>query len=197
MTVLGAGQDHVAAGSQCGDGCPCYSIIQAIGTTNDLSRRAFLDGMRQVAAAVTVVTTDGPGGRHGATVSAFASVSADPPTILVCLRSSSRICEAVGRNRLFTVSALNTEHVVVARAFAGEFDASKSDRFADVRLEPFDHLAPGIAGASCFACSTVQMLEQHTHTIVIGHVARITTTRRRPLLYHDAAYRRLETGEPL
>ena len=37
------------------------------------ARDAFLAAMRQVAATVTVVTTDGPDGRMGATVSAFTS----------------------------------------------------------------------------------------------------------------------------
>ena len=53
-----------------------------------------------------VVTTDGPGGRYGATVSAFSSVSADPPTILVCLKSESRIARAVAVNGTLCVNVL-------------------------------------------------------------------------------------------
>ena len=60
-----------------------------------VSRERFVGAMREVAASVTVVTTDGPCGRHGATVSAFSSVSADPPTVLVCLHADSRIAKAV------------------------------------------------------------------------------------------------------
>ena len=56
-----------------------------------LGRDNFLQAMRRVASSVTVVTTDGPHGRHGATVSAFCSVSADPPSVLICLRADSRI----------------------------------------------------------------------------------------------------------
>ena len=56
-----------------------------------VSRDLFIKGMRQVASSVAVVTTLGAHGRHGATVSAFSSVSADPPQLLVCLRSASRI----------------------------------------------------------------------------------------------------------
>ena len=46
-------------------------------------RDDFLNGMRYVANSVTVVTTDGKAGISGATVSAFSSVSADPPMVLV------------------------------------------------------------------------------------------------------------------
>ena len=58
------------------------------------ARDAYVHAMRRVASSVAVVTTDGPAGCHGATVSAFSSVSADPPTILVCLRGGSRIAAA-------------------------------------------------------------------------------------------------------
>lgn len=150
--------------------------------------------MRQVATTVTIVTTDGPGGRHGATVSAFTSVSADPPTILVCLRSTSRICTAVSRNRVFTVSVLSEQDREMARAFAGELDATLADRFDGINLAVFPGLAPGIEGATIFACSIAHVLVQHSHTIVIGHVAHISMTRQPPLLYHDAAYQRLSNG---
>ena len=53
-------------------------------------RQAFIDAMRQVASTVTVVTTDGPEGQAGATVSAFASLSAAPPSVLVCLKAGTQ-----------------------------------------------------------------------------------------------------------
>ena len=61
---------------------------------SDQQRTAFIHAMRGVAARVTVVTTNGKAGQRGATVSAFCSVSADPPTILVCLNKSSGIADA-------------------------------------------------------------------------------------------------------
>lgn len=152
--------------------------------------RVFVEGMRSIAATVTVVTTDGPAGRHGATVSAFASVSADPPTLLVCLRSASRICTAALRNRTFTVTALAEPDSRVARIFAGEFDTADSNRFASVSLASFPGLAPGISGGTCFACRLVRSIDQHTHTILIGSVLRVATARRPPLLYHDRGYGR-------
>lgn len=158
------------------------------------TRQAFLDGMRHVAASVTIVTTEGAAGRQGATVSAFSSVSADPPTVLVCLRSASRICSAVRSNRIFTVSVLPEQLRDVARAFAGEFDSTLVDRFDGIALERFAGLAPGIEGASIFACNVAELIEQHTHTIVIGHVAHVVTARLPPLLYHCAAYGGVRPG---
>lgn len=159
------------------------------------SRKAFLEGMRQVASSVTVVTTDGPAGRYGATVSAFSSVSADPPTVLVCLRSNSRICSAVRLNRVFTVSVLTEQLGEVARTFAGEFDTTRADRFDGIGIEPIAGLAPGIRGATIFACTVAELIERHTHTILLGHVVHVATVRHPPLLYHCAAYRGIRPGE--
>jgi flavin reductase (DIM6/NTAB) family NADH-FMN oxidoreductase RutF len=194
MTIL---DDRQESGMSHGRGRPACrppAATQMADAPHEALRGAFISAMRHVAAAVTVVTTDGPAGHHGATVSAFAAVSADPPTVLVCLRSASRICAAVISNRLFTVSALTDQDQDVARRFAGEFDAATSDRFAGIRLEAFPCLAPGIAGASGFACSVTRTVEQDTHTIVIGRVMRVAHAQRGPLLYHDGAYGQLLRG---
>jgi len=173
------------------EGCVTASSTEPAEPPRQAFRQDFLEGMRHVARSVAVVTTDGPGGRHGATVSAFASVSADPPTVLVCLRSASRISAAVGRDGVFTVSVLTEQDQDVARAFAGEFDAARADRFADVRLASLPGLAPGIANTTIFACTVIEMLQQHTHAVFIGHGARVVAARRPPLLYHDGSYTRL------
>ena len=54
--------------------------------------------------------------KHGANVSAFASVSADPPTVMVCLRSDSRIAKAVVQNKNFAacVLAKNTAEMAIS-----------------------------------------------------------------------------------
>ena len=63
-------------------------------------RDRFLQGMSCAAATVNVVTTDGPGGRAGVTVSAMSSVSADgdAPTLLVCVHEKSPTARTIGRD---------------------------------------------------------------------------------------------------
>ena len=46
-----------------------------------VDRSLFIEAMRHVAQSVTVVTTQGDDGPTGATVSAFSSLSADPPSV--------------------------------------------------------------------------------------------------------------------
>ena len=83
------------------------------------ARADFVAAMRGVANSVTIVTTDGPAGRCGATVSAFASVSADPPMVLVCLHAQSTIAALAQENGVFCVNVLPEGAGELAVRFAG------------------------------------------------------------------------------
>jgi flavin reductase (DIM6/NTAB) family NADH-FMN oxidoreductase RutF len=48
------------------------------------------EAMGRTAAGVTVVTTDGPAGRAGLTVSSPCSLSLEPASILFCVHAGSR-----------------------------------------------------------------------------------------------------------
>ena len=76
-----------------------------------VERDRFLAAMRRVAATVTVVTTAGPGGRLGLTVSAMSSVSADPPSLVVGIHSGSPVAAAITRNSCFAVNLLDASQV--------------------------------------------------------------------------------------
>lgn len=164
------------------------------GPERDALRGGFLRAMRQVAHSVMICTTDGSAGRHGATVTAFASVSADPPTLLVCLRGESRIATAVRANGVFTLSRLAAGQEVIARIFAGADDAERPDRFAGIALAPFPGLAPGLVRAGAFACRLVRAMDHCTHVIMIGEVLRVALAHGPPLLHHEGGFDRPAAG---
>lgn len=155
------------------------------------SRDAFLAAMRHVAASVTVVTTDGGAGLAGATVSAFCSVSADPPTVLVCLRAESRIGRAVADNGVFTVSVLPEDKADIAHRFAGGLDDTGADRFAGVALAQIPENAPGILGTTAFACRLIRTIRESTHLMCIGEVRKVLPGPATPLAYLAGAYCRV------
>lgn len=150
-------------------------------------REAFIAAMRQVAATVTVVTTDGPAGKAGATVSAFTSLSADPPSVLVCLKADSTIARAVEANGTFAVNILPEDAVEVARRFAGIFDKERPDRFEgmDVLNTEFGPLLPR---ATAFTCSLTHRHVHGSHAICIGNVVGISDAGERPLTYMSGAF---------
>jgi len=155
------------------------------------TRDSYIAAMRQVAGSVAVVTTAGPTGRYGATVTAFCSVSADPPTVLVCLRGGSRIAEAVQANGVFTLNVLPEDADMIARTFAGEFDGLHEDRFASVTLVEQEGLAPAIADTLSLACRMVRSERHESHSILFGAVSAIGHRPLPPLAYHDGGYRGL------
>ncbi len=152
-----------------------------------VDRDVFLAAMRQVAATVTVVTTDGPAGRVGATVSAFTSLTADPPSVLVCLRSDSRIARAVIENRAFCVNVLPEDAVDVARAFAGPSPETPSDRFCDLSVTDGAQ-GPILARATAFSCALTDQVIHGSHAICIGSVLDLANAGEKPLTYLSGSY---------
>jgi flavin reductase len=154
-----------------------------------MGRGEFIDAMRRVASIVTVVTTDGPEGRHGATVSAFASVSADPPSVLVCLKADSRIARMVGRNRVFCVNVLRDSDERTADLFAGRLQPEAGDHFAGIALAESAYRPPVLAASACaFSCDIAEAMPFGSHVIIIGHVREVRRGAAMPLTYLDGAY---------
>jgi flavin reductase (DIM6/NTAB) family NADH-FMN oxidoreductase RutF len=154
-----------------------------------VDRRAFLNGMRGVAHSVAIVTTDGTAGRHGATVTSFCSVSADPPTLLVCLHAGSRIAETVKANRTFCVNVLRESAVRLAERFAGRTAGQSSDRFDGVMIHSDAGVAPILADAAvAFHCVLAEALTSGSHVIAVGSVESVHTADEAPLTYVDGAY---------
>lgn len=158
---------------------------------NPVDRGDFLTAMRAVANSVTVVTTDGEAGRHGGTVSAFCSVSADPPTVLVCLHGDSRIAETVEQNGAFCVNVLTTKNQHISDRFAGRHDETVADRFEGIELDEASDTPPIIAGSTAFCCQIKDTVTSGTHRIFIGRVMSVKAGSPDPLLYFDGAYRKM------
>ncbi len=159
--------------------------------TEAVPRDVFIAAMRAVASSVTVVTTYGPAGRHGATVSAFCSVSADPPSALVCLRDGSRIARMVAENNTFCVNVLPRSRQDIANRFAGNEDGLIADRFDGIECAPDFGPVPAIEGATAFLCDLRDAVDFETHRIFIGHVVRVREGTCEPLAYLDGGYHRV------
>ncbi len=159
------------------------------------TRKAYLQAMRQVAASVGVVASDGAAGRHGATVTAFCSVSADPPTVLICLRGESRIGAAVTANRVFTLHILPEDATPIASVFAGDHDGESGDRFGRIDLVEMPGLAPAITRSVSLACRVIHSQRHESHVVLFRRVAAIHQRTLSPLLYRDGRYRALRAAD--
>lgn len=149
--------------------------------SND-ARADFIAAMRGVANSVTIVTTDGPAGRRGATVSAFASVSADPPMILVCLHAQSTIAAKVRENGIFCVNVLPEGASELAIRFSGATETPWENQDYDSTS------APRLPGATTFLARVASVTEQGSHVIVFGEVFEAASSGSRPLIYVDGGF---------
>src|SRR3712207_5352764 len=113
----------------------------------------FREGMSRVAAAVHVVTTDGPAGRAGFTATAVAPVTDSPASLLVCVNTANRSAQALLANRVFCVNALGAGDRTVADAFAGRTGLVGQDRFSVGRWEALATHSPVlVTGLVAFDC---------------------------------------------
>ncbi len=152
---------------------------------------AFRAALARFASGVTVVTVRGADGAdHGMTISAFTSLSLDPPLVLACLDMTATLLPHLRGATMFGVSIL------------AEGQAALSARFADQGVVRFDgvavtHAPEGpalIAGAAAhLVCRRVGEHPGGDHVIVVGEVERATTHSDAPLVY---ALRRYGTFIP-
>ncbi len=160
-----------------------------------LDTQSFREAMSRIAAAVHVVTTDGPAGRVGATVSAACSVSDDPASILVCLNRQTRIHEAVLKNRRFCLNTLSDDHEDISDAFAGRDGLEMEERFGKGQWTRMATGCPALNSARLSVdCEVYSVTEMGTHSIIVGTVADLRMTEPgKSLLYVRRGYKSLDT----
>jgi flavin reductase (DIM6/NTAB) family NADH-FMN oxidoreductase RutF len=155
-------------------------------------RARFLEAMSAAAATVNVVTTDGPAGRGGVTVSAMTSVSADgeAPTLLACVHHRSRAAALIRENGAFCANVLRDDQSAIADAFAGRVQPEPADRFATTAWTPMRSGAPRVVdGLAAFDCKVVSAERVGTHHVFIGEVGDIFLgASGAPLLYQNRTY---------
>lgn len=160
-------------------------------------REEFVAAMGNAATAVTVVATAGPAGRFAQTVSAMCSVSADPPSILVCVNRRSPLVEAVRRNGVFTVNVLGVGQAHVSDTFAGRPATGEPYDFGCARWRTLHTGAPVLEDATAaFDCRLTAATHSGSHLILVGAVVTSSSTSQAPLLYHARAYGRHDPIDP-
>ena len=160
---------------------------------SSLDTALFREGMSRVAAAVHVITTDGPAGCAGFTATAVTPVTDDPASLLVCVNTSGRSATALLSNGVFCVSTLGMDDTALADTFAGRKGLDGQDRFA---VGEWDRL---VTGSPCLATSLVafdcKLSDSRvvaTHHVIIGEILAIRLGEvRPPLVYHGRLYHSL------
>lgn len=156
------------------------------------------DTLRYWASGVSVVSTTLETGdsqqRSGMTVSAFNSLSLEPPLVLVCLHKEANTARMVIDAGRFSISILGAEHSHLSDRFAGRIPGVDGDeRFEGVETFTAETGAPVLSDALAWLDCTIHVTHDgSTHWIVIGSVQAAGHGQSSdPLLYFDRSYRQL------
>lgn len=160
------------------------------------SRTDYIDAMSRVANSVNVVTSDGAGGQIGVTVSAATSVSAEPPTLLVCIHELSKAIPAIQKNGVFCLNVLDSNQQHFAEIFAGMSSDIPTDLFGAEHWASLKTGCPSLKeGLAVFDCKVNAVHKEGTHYIFIGQVLAAKKGKGAPLVYSQRAYAKPDWGD--
>ena len=150
----------------------------------------FRSTLGRFATGVTILTARDDSGRdHGMTVSAFCSVSLDPPRVLCCVERSADMFPVITKAQRFAINILTTAQEAISR------------RFAEERDDRFDGLGYTRGVTECvllddilayLECEVAARYDGGDHLIVLGDVIAAAAAEGRPLLYYRGGYAQME-----
>ena len=151
-----------------------------------VSKDEFRRALGHFASGVTVVTSRSEDGRPlGITVSAFSSLSLDPPLILICIDKRASLHDHLKEGGHFAVNILAEDQELISRRFASKVE----DRFEGIGYREGDMGAPLISGAlATIECRIVHSYPGGDHTIIVGEVLATEVSNGRPLAYFRGGY---------
>ena len=151
---------------------------------------AFRSVLGRFATGVTVITTVDRRGRDiGMTVSAFSSVSLDPPLVLICIGHDASAYNALSKATHFIANILSEGQEALARRFA----ESGGNRFDGIGYERGENGSARLLEVLGYVeCEIIARHEAGDHDIIVGAVDVATAEEGKPLLYYRGGYAQLE-----
>lgn len=150
---------------------------------------AFRHACARFATGVTVVTVvDEAGHPHGMTVNSFASVSLDPPLVLVSIDLRNAILGHFLSRRFFGINILQEGQEEISRRFSNPAEK----RFEGIEWTRGSSGVPVLRDMlATLECAVTRSFEEGDHAVLIGRVIHATFSNGRPLLYFGSEYRSL------
>ena len=146
---------------------------------------AFRSAIGHFASGVTIITTAEGEHLHGTTVSAFSSLSLDPPMVITCLNRSSSTHDALMRTGRFAANILSAQQGELAVRFARPLE----DRFAGVTVDFGDAGLPLLEGRLAgIECEITETHVGGTHTVFFGRVLTASVEPGEPLTYYRGQF---------
>ncbi len=150
----------------------------------------FRSVLGRFATGVTVVTAcDDAGADHGMTVSAFCSLSLEPPLVLICIEHSTEMYRVLQSASRCVINVLTDEQETLSRRFAETME----DRFVGVGFTRGETNCAILDDVLAFAeCEIIERHVAGDHTIYVANVITGSAREGRPLLYYRGGYSQMD-----
>lgn len=153
---------------------------------------AYRGGMRLLAAGVCLITASRDGEQGGMIATAVTSVSAEPPTLLVCVNRSASMFSLIEETGRFCVNVLGKDALTLVETFSSP--ARRAERFQQGNWHTAANGLPVCGEALVsFECRLAKIVDWHSHGIFLGEVTGVMHPRAdaAPLLYMDRRFHHL------
>ena len=173
------------------------SIVRAVSIEPEVTASDFRNAMRQLTGGVSVITAGRGRDISGMTVTSVSSLSVDPPSLIVSLNRESSSWPLVKRYGFFGVNILTSDQIDIADHFTGKGGLKGADRFGGARWTTRASGVPLLADAlAAIDCGVEDVIERHSHAIVIGRVLDVAvSTRTAALAYWQGRYVAIDQDE--
>ena len=172
------------------------SVVRHIAIDHQASSD-FRGAMRQLTGGVSVITTGRGKDISGMTVTSVSSLSVDPPTLIVSVNRGASSWPLLQRYGAFGVNILASDQIDIAERFTGKDGLKGAARFAGAEWRTRASGVPLLVGAlAAIDCEVEEIIERHSHAIVIGRVRDLqVSSRTAALAYWQGQYVAIDRDE--
>ena len=155
------------------------SVVRNISVDHKASPDDFRTAMRQLTGGVSIITTGQGRNISGMTVTSVASLSVDPPALIVSVNRAASSWPLLKRYGSFGVNILTSDQLDIAERFTGKDGLKGADRFAGAEWSTRASGVPLLVSAlAAIDCEVEEIVERHSHAIIIGRVLDATVSAR-------------------
>ena len=150
-------------------------------------KKEFLQAMRGITSTVTVVSAKNGENKQAMTATSVASLSLDPPSMLVCINHEASIHEVMKEGLGFCINILSLGQENLADICS--IKEKEEQRFLEGNWSELENIPYNIDSQSNLFCNCVEAIQNSTHTIYVGEVTKVINKNTfDPLLYKDGNY---------
>ena len=150
-------------------------------------KKEFLQAMRGITFTVTVVSAKNGENKQAMTATSVASLSLDPPSMLVCINHEASIHEVMKEGLGFCINILSLGQENLANLCS--VTEKEEQRFLEGNWSELENIPYNTNSQSNLFCNCVQAIQNSTHTIYVGEVTKVINKNTfDPLLYKDGNY---------